>query len=77
MMHNKLNLGCGKFSKSGWINLDLSAETDADIIHNLENFPWPLPDNYFALVEITFYTSKEHNSSWDSENFLFERLHRS
>ena len=52
MMHNKLNLGCGKFSKSGYINLDLSAETDADIIHNLENFPWPLPDNYFALVEM-------------------------
>ena len=52
MMHNKLNLGCGKFSKSGYVNLDLSAETDADIFHNLENFPWLLPDNYFALVEM-------------------------
>ena len=48
----KLNLGCGKFPKKGYINLDIDKDGKADIIHNLDNYPWPLPDSHFEIIEM-------------------------
>ena len=48
----KLNLGCGKFPKKGYINLDVDKDAKADIIHNLDNYPWPLPDSQFEIIEM-------------------------
>ena len=44
----KLNLGCGQHKKDGFINVDKSG--DADLIHNLEIFPWPWEDNAVSYV---------------------------
>ena len=49
---NKLNLGCGKYLKNGYINLDIDKESNADITHDLEVFPWPLPDSHFEIIEM-------------------------
>ena len=35
----KLNLGCGLFPKSGFMNIDMIEGYPADITHNLEIFP--------------------------------------
>ena len=48
----KLNLGSGYFPKEGYLNIDYNSKYPADIFHNLENFPWPIPDNHFDLVEM-------------------------
>ncbi len=48
----RLNLGCGKFIKNGYINLDIDKESNADIIHDLEIYPWPLPSNHFEIIEM-------------------------
>jgi len=48
----KLNLGSGKFPKNGYINRDLDKDLNADIIHNLDDYPWPLPDNHFEIIEM-------------------------
>ena len=48
----KLNLGSGKFPKKGYINLDMDNNSSANIIHDLEVYPWPLPSNHFEIIEM-------------------------
>ena len=47
----KLNLGCGEFKKEGYINLDRHPHLKPDVIHDLNEFPYPFPDNSFNLIE--------------------------
>ena len=47
----KLNLGCGAFRKEGYINLDCRDHLKPDILHDLDNIPYPFPDNSFELIE--------------------------
>lgn len=41
----KLDIGCG-FNKKGpdWVGIDMAEIPGVNIIHDLEKFPWPLPD---------------------------------
>lgn len=41
----KINLGCGENIKRGWLNLDKNAGNGIDIVHNLNNFPYPFESN--------------------------------
>jgi SAM-dependent methyltransferase len=45
-----LDLGCGINKHPGAIGIDLNAATRADIIADLDGFPWPLADNSFREV---------------------------
>lgn len=47
----KLNIGCGAFKKEGFINLDYDPRTQPDVIHNLNEFPYPFSDDQFSLIE--------------------------
>jgi SAM-dependent methyltransferase len=47
----KLNLGSGAFVKEGYVNLDLTPEHGADVVHDLRDFPYPFADDEFDLVE--------------------------
>jgi SAM-dependent methyltransferase len=46
----KLNLGCGKKIKKGWINLDIKKRVGIDIVHDLNKFPYPFDDETFDLI---------------------------
>ena len=37
----RLQLGCGNDPKPGWINHDLAPLADIDIVHDLNDRPWP------------------------------------
>jgi SAM-dependent methyltransferase len=54
----KLNLGCGKDIREGWVNLDISPIPGVDIVHNIEKLPLPFPDNSFD--EILCHDILEH-----------------
>ena len=54
----KLNIGCGRDIKKGYINLDGSRIKGVDVVHNLDKYPWPFPSNYFE--EIYARDSIEH-----------------
>lgn len=41
----KLNLGCGNYRRPGWLNVDISPISKPDQIWDLEQLPWPWPDN--------------------------------
>jgi hypothetical protein len=48
-----LNLGCGRKKIPGAVNVDLSAEVGADVVHDLAVLPWPLPSDAFRDVYAT------------------------
>ena len=46
----KIDLGGGANPQRGFINIDSRDLSQVDIIHNLEKFPWPLPDECASMV---------------------------
>ena len=46
----RLHLGCGNNPKLGWINHDLVALPRVDVVHDLNDRPWPWADNEFDEV---------------------------
>ena len=46
-----LNLGCGKKYVPGAVNVDVTSVTNPDVVHDLNQFPWPFPDNCFREVQ--------------------------
>tara|TARA_X000000368_G_scaffold358367_1_gene301179 strand:- start:138 stop:695 length:558 start_codon:yes stop_codon:yes gene_type:complete len=48
----KLNLGCGFFPKDGFVNLDINSRYPADVIHDMEEFPWPFKDKEFDYIQM-------------------------
>ena len=45
-----LDVGCGSAKTPGAVGLDISADTDADIVHDLDDFPYPLEAESFDHV---------------------------
>ena len=45
-----LNLGCGRKKRAGEVGVDMNASSDADVIHDLNVYPWPFVDNEFDGV---------------------------
>ncbi len=50
-LYTKLNLGCGEDKKEGYVNVDFHDHVQPDVVHNLNQLPYPFPDNSFELVE--------------------------
>ncbi|PIE29839.1 SAM-dependent methyltransferase, partial [candidate division KSB3 bacterium] len=66
-----LDIGCGRKKVSGAVGVDLNPRTDADVIHDLNVFPYPFQDGEFD--EVYCDSILEH-----LENFfqVMEELHR-
>ena len=66
-----LNLGCGLKRISEAVNVDITRETNPDVIHDLNQMPWPLPADHFR--EVLAYDVIEH-----LEDFIaaLEEIHR-
>jgi SAM-dependent methyltransferase len=47
-----LDVGCGKDKLPGAVGIDIAVGTDADIIHDLTVFPWPIAENSFDVVRL-------------------------
>ncbi len=45
-----LDVGCGSNPYEGAIGMDYNPRTNADVIHDLDDFPYPFEDNEFDLV---------------------------
>ena len=66
-----LDLGCGLRKRPGAVGIDVNPRSHADVIHDLNRFPYPFPDNHFD--EIICDNVIEH-----LDDFLkvMEELHR-
>lgn len=45
-----LNLGCGLKHMAGAVNLDITPTTHPDVVHDLNDRPWPFADNSFDAI---------------------------
>ncbi len=45
-----LNLGSGRRKFTDAVNLDITPDTDPDVVHDLREFPWPFEPDRFNLV---------------------------
>jgi SAM-dependent methyltransferase len=54
----RLNVGCGRDVRAGWVNLDVARLPGIDVVHDLDSFPWPFEDN--AFDEIALINVLEH-----------------
>jgi hypothetical protein len=54
-----LDVGCGAAKTPGAVGLDISADTDADVVHDLDEFPYPLETASFdhVLTARSWFTS--------------------
>ena len=66
-----LDVGCGSAKTPGAVGLDVSPDTDADIVHDLDAFPYPVEDASFD--QILLQDVIEHVSE---PIRVFEELHR-
>jgi SAM-dependent methyltransferase len=66
-----LHLGSGRKYNPNCVNVDLVESTKPDIVHNLDVFPWPLPDDHFQ--EVWAYDVLEH---LDNLILVMEEIHR-
>lgn len=57
-MPSKLNLGCGKKKLPQHLNVDREPSVKPDLIHDLNVYPYPLPEGFFE--EIHAYDVVEH-----------------
>ena len=45
-----LDLGCGNRKRPGAVGVDMNDRTDADVVHDLNVFPYPFPDSSFDEI---------------------------
>jgi predicted SAM-dependent methyltransferase len=70
-MKKILDLGCGNRKKEGAIGVDINPDTNADVVHDLNTFPYPFDDSMFE--EIYADNVIEH---LDSVLKVMEEIHR-
>jgi len=46
----KVVLGCGRKKQKGWLGVDLNETEEVDVIQNLDEENWDLPNNHFEKV---------------------------
>ncbi len=46
----RLNMGCGTDIRAGYVNLDSAQLDGVDVVHSLENFPYPFADDTFDEI---------------------------
>lgn len=66
-----LDVGCGSKKHPGAVGIDLSADTEADVVHDLDELPWPVEDASFD--QILLQDVIEH---LDDLYGVFAELHR-
>jgi SAM-dependent methyltransferase len=70
-MRSILHLGSGRKYHPDAVNIDLVASTKPDIVHDLDQLPWPLPSGAFR--EVWAYDVLEH---LDDLVAVMEEIHR-
>lgn len=64
----RVNLGAGSMPEQGWVNVDCVALPGIDVVHDLEQIPWPFDDN--VVNRIKAFDVFEH--VWNWKGFMSE-----
>jgi SAM-dependent methyltransferase len=66
-----LNIGCGRVHRQGAVNLDISPDVGAAVVHDLNCLPWPFEEGQFE--QIYAYDVLEHVNDVPR---VLEEIHR-
>lgn len=66
----RLDIGCGRNKQEGFIGMDKREVKGVDIVHDLEIFPWPIPDESCITVVASHFV--EHLKPWLMLDFMDE-----
>lgn len=58
----RLDLGCGTAKQEQFVGMDIREVEGVDIVHDLEEFPWPIPDESCIVVLASHIL--EHIKPW-------------
>jgi len=47
-----LDIGCGRFKLPGSVGLDIAPLEGVDVVHDLNQFPYPFPNNSFDRIRV-------------------------
>lgn len=50
VLPRELNLGCGRRRREGCLNVDRAAQVAPDLVWDLDQFPYPLPESRFIRI---------------------------
>ncbi len=67
----KVDFGCGIDKPEGFIGVDICPNSHADVVHNLEEAPYPFEDN--SVAEVHSAHNIEHLSGLDT---FVDEIHR-
>lgn len=69
----RLDLACGS-NKAGddWIGIDIQKLPGVDIVHDLEKYPWPLPDECASLAVASHLIEHLNPANFGIINFFNE-----
>jgi ADP-heptose:LPS heptosyltransferase len=71
----RLNLGCGREYRPGWINVDKDPTVEPDVLFDLDNPVWPFDDNSADFILLKFVL--EHvGQSTEVFNGIMRELYR-
>ena len=65
-----LDIGCGQSKEPNFVGMDKRALSDVELVHDLENFPYPLEDEVCLLIKGSHIV--EHLKPWLMLDFMNE-----
>lgn len=57
-----LDVGCGAYKRKGSVGMDIRPLPGVDIVHDLNKYPWPIPDDVCGLITASHVL--EHIPKW-------------
>ena len=69
----KLDIACGE-NKQGpeWVGIDMRELPGVDIVHDLEEYPWPLPDECVVVAVCSHFVEHVNPARFGFVNFMNE-----
>jgi len=69
----RLDIACGA-SKQGpdWVGIDIQPLKGVDVVHNLEEYPWPLPNECVSVAVASHYIEHINPANFGVINFFNE-----
>ena len=67
-----LDIGCGANKQPGWVGMDIREMPGVDIIHDVELYPWPLPDECVKLALASHLVEHINPHKFGFINFMNE-----
>lgn len=68
----RLDIGCGGSKQPGWVGMDIREMPGVDIVHDVEAYPWPLPDDCVLTAMASHLVEHINPARFGFINFMNE-----